>query len=228
MAEIQSRVLARAVATATRDALARRESIALLHGSEAAEVMKSKRAGGMDAGLLAVSVEVGKIRQLQDGKWYVHCKHCAQETTLQARNEEEAYGMLNERKWRLSMPGKKYEKRNWSCPSCAELWPKDTTPTATDAAGSVGQLAAHAAAPSSDGLYSEVEQLEAVLKELKVLVEGHVQVKQAHVDKFRKLRRKMVDLKAEVLAEVTAAQHQPPVSPPGIPPTSDPPEPTDS
>ena len=40
MAEIQSRVLARAVATATRDALARRESIALLHGSEAAEVMK--------------------------------------------------------------------------------------------------------------------------------------------------------------------------------------------
>ena len=60
MAEIQSRVLARAVATATRDALARRESIALLHGSEAAEVMKSKRAGGMDAGLLAVSVEVGK------------------------------------------------------------------------------------------------------------------------------------------------------------------------
>ena len=131
MAEIQSRVLARAVATATRDALARRESIALLHGSEAAEVMKSKRAGGMDAGLLAVSVEVGKIRQLQDGKWYVHCKHCAQETTLQARNEEEAYGMLNERKWRLSMPGKKYEKRNWSCPSCAELWSKDTTPTAT-------------------------------------------------------------------------------------------------
>ena len=139
MAEIQSRVLARAVATATRDALARRESIALLHGSEAAEVMKSKRAGGMDAGLLAVSVEVGNIRQLQDGKWYVHCKHCAQEKTEQARNEEEAYGMLNERKWRLSMPGKKYEKRNWSCPSCAELWSKDTTPTATDAAGSAGQ-----------------------------------------------------------------------------------------
>jgi len=161
MAEIQSRVLARAVATATRDALARRESIALLHGSEPAEVMKSKRAVGMDAGLLAVSVEVGKIRQLQDGKWYVHCKHCAQETTLQARNEEEAYGMLNERKWRLSMPRKKYEKRNWSCPSCAELWPKDTTPTATDAAGSAGQLAAHAAATSSDALYIEVEQLKA-------------------------------------------------------------------
>ena len=90
------------------------------------------------------------------------------------------------------------------------------------------RASAHAAAPSSDGLYSEVEQLEAVLKELKVLVEGHMQVKQAHVDKFRKLRPKMVDLKAEVLAEVTAAQHQPPVSPPGIPPTSDPPEPTDS
>ena len=69
--------------------------------------------------------------------------------------------MLNERKWRLSMPGKKYEKRNCSCPSCTELWPKDTTPTATDAAGSAGQLAAHAAATSSDALYIEVEQLKA-------------------------------------------------------------------
>ena len=43
MAEIQSRALAREVATTTRDALARRESIALLHGSEAAEAMKSKQ-----------------------------------------------------------------------------------------------------------------------------------------------------------------------------------------
>ena len=217
MAEIQSRVLARAVATATRDALARRESIALLHGSEAAEVMKSKRAGGMDAGLLAVSVEVGKIRQLQDGKWYVHCKHCAQETTLQARNEEEAYGMLNERKWRLSMPGKKYEKRNWSCPSCAELWPKDTTPTATDAAGSAGQLAAHAAATSSDALYIEVEQLKAEVEQLKAevekwkeLVHGHVQHKAAHVAEIRTLRQEIADLRAEF----TAAQHPPLVSPP--------------
>ena len=42
MADIQGRVLARAVATATPDALARCESIALLHGAEAAEVMKLK------------------------------------------------------------------------------------------------------------------------------------------------------------------------------------------
>ena len=195
-----------------------------MHGSEAAEVMKSKRAGGMDAGLLAVSVELGKIRQLQDGKRYVHCKHSAQETTLQARNEEEAYGMLNERKWRLSMPGKKYEKRNWSCPSCAELWPKDTTPTATDAAGSAGQLAAHAAAPSSDTLYSEVEQLKDEVEQLKAeveqlqaevekwkeLVHGHVQHKAAHVDDIRKLMQEIDKLRAEF----TAAQHPSLVSPP--------------
>ena len=79
--------------------------------------------------------------------------------------------MLNERKWRLSMPGKKYEKRNWSCPSCAELWSKDTTPTATDAAGSAGQLAAHAAALSSDALYSEVEQLKDEVEQLKAEVD---------------------------------------------------------
>ena len=46
MAEIQSRALAREVATTTRDALARRESIALLHGSEAAEAMKSNNGRG--------------------------------------------------------------------------------------------------------------------------------------------------------------------------------------
>ncbi|MDA8584034.1 hypothetical protein N9L68_07355 [bacterium] len=43
MAEIKGRVSARAVATATPDVLARRESIAFLNGAEAAEVMKSKR-----------------------------------------------------------------------------------------------------------------------------------------------------------------------------------------
>ena len=148
---------------------------------------------------------------------------------MQARNEEEAYGMLNERKWRLSMPGKKYEKRNWSCPSCAELWSKDTTPTATDAAGSAGQLAAHAAAPSSDALYSEVEQLKAEVETLKAevlqwkeLVHGHVQMKEAHVVEIRMLRKQIADLRAEV----TAAQHPPPIAPPGIPPISYPPVPT--
>ena len=42
MADIQSRVLARVVATSTPEVLARREPIALLPVEEAAEVMKSK------------------------------------------------------------------------------------------------------------------------------------------------------------------------------------------
>ena len=185
----------------------------------------------MSTELPAESENDGKTHRLPDGSFSVKCKWCKETKTQQSIPN--LASMLRECKWQLSMPGN--QNRKWSCSKCAKWSEKKTTPTATDttpkttdAAGSAGQLAAHAAAPSSDGLYSEVEQLEAVLKELKVLVEGHVQVKQAHVDKFRKLRRKMVDLKAEVLAEVTAAQHQPPVSPPGIPPTSDPPEPTDS
>ena len=115
------------------------------------------------------------------------------------------------------MPGKKYEKRNWSCPSCAKVWSMDTTPT--DAAGSAGQLAAHAAAPSSDALYSEVEQLKGEVETLKAevlqwkeLLRGHVQMKDAHVAELRMLRKEIADLRAEF----TAAQHPPPVSPPGI------------
>ncbi|MDA8584318.1 hypothetical protein N9L68_08775 [bacterium] len=129
----------------------------------------------------------GKLRQLPDGLWYVHCKWCDQEAHLQARNEEEAYGMLNV-EWRLSMPGKKYEKRNWSCPRCAEHF-KGTTPTAMDTAESAGQLAAAATALSFDDLNSEVKQLKAKIEELKADVENwkelapqHMAYKAAHVD----------------------------------------------
>ena len=167
----------------------------------------------MDTGLLAD----GKLGQLQDGQWFVHCKHCPQEQTLRARSEEDAYGMLKEFKWRLSMPSKKYEERNWSCPSCAQWWSQDTTPTATDAAGSAGQLAAHAAAPSSDALYTKVEQLKEEVETLKAevllwkeLLRGHVQMKDAHVAELRLLRKEIADLRAEF----TAAQHPPLVSPP--------------
>ena len=79
------------------------------------------------------------LRRLATGEWYVHCKWCETETRFEARNEEEAYGMLHE--WRLSMPRRKYHQRNWSCPRCAEWW-QETTPTATDTAGSAGQPAA--------------------------------------------------------------------------------------
>ena len=127
---------------------------------------------------------------------------------MQARDEEEAYGMLNV-EWRLSMPGKKYEKRNWSCPRCAEYF-KETTPTAMDTAGSAGQLAARAAATSFDALNLEVQQLKAEVEELKVevekwkeLVHGHVAYKGAHVDELRNLKQEIGKLRAEV----TAAQN---------------------
>ena len=161
-------------------------------------------------------MEAGKLHYLhEEGVWYVHCKHCEVDKRLNARNEEEAYTGLHE--WRLSMPNRKYQHRNWSCPRCAQYW-QDTTPTATDTAGSAGQLAAHAAAPSSDALYSEVEQLKAVVETLKAevlqwreLIRGHVQMKEAHVAELRLLRKGIADLRAEF----TASQHPLPVSPPG-------------
>ena len=50
----------------------------------------------MDAVPKEMPVERGKLRQRSSGKWYVHCKHCEVENRLNARNEEEAYGMLHE------------------------------------------------------------------------------------------------------------------------------------
>ena len=170
----------------------------------------------MDADSEEMPVERGKLRQRSSGNWYVQCRWCDKEARLEAPNEEEAYGMLHE--WRLSMPRRKYHQRTWSCPCCAKWW-QDTTPTATDAAGSAGQLAAHAAAPSSDALRSEVEQLKAEVETLKAevlqwreLLRGHVQMKEAHVAELRLLKKEIADLRAEF----TAAQHPPPVSPPGI------------
>ena len=170
------------------------------------------------------SVAEGKTRQLRDGRWSVQCKWCEVKKTEQADNHEAFYNMLKNCKWRCSMPYKKYPQRNWSCPSCRDWWDTpptatDTTPTATDAAGSAGQLAAHAAAPSSDALYSEVEQLKAEVETLKAevlqwreLLRGHMHMKEAHVNELRLFKKGSADLRAEF----TAAQHPPPVSPPGI------------
>ena len=133
----------------------------------------------MDAESEEMTVQVGKLRQLPSGEWYVHCTHCETETRLEARNEEEAYAMLEE--WRLSMPREKYTRRNWSCPKCIdEYWNKqdqrrsDTAGSAaTDTAGSAGQLAdaADAAATPFDALKLEVVELKAVVVELKAEVE---------------------------------------------------------
>ena len=59
----------------------------------------------------------------EEGVWYVHCEHCEVEKRLNARNEEEAYGMLGG--WQLSMPQlpRSHLRRNWSCPKCVdEYW----------------------------------------------------------------------------------------------------------
>ena len=121
----------------------------------------------------------GKLHLLSTGEWYVHCKWCETETRLEARNEEEAIAMLEE--WRLSMRGKKYNCRNWSCPKCVdEYWKErdqrrsDTAGSAvTDTAGSAGQLAdaADAAATPFDDPEVEVAALKAENVELKAKIE---------------------------------------------------------
>ena len=76
------------------------------------------------------AVQIGKLRQLPSGEWYVHCRWCEKEAHLHARNEDEAYGMLEE--WRLSMPRRQYKDRNWSCPSCRVWWDKPEASTVND------------------------------------------------------------------------------------------------
>ena len=157
----------------------------------------------MDAVPKEMPVERGKLRQRSSGKWYVQCRWCDEEARLEARNEEEAYGMLHE--WRLSMPRRKYHQRNWSCPCCAKWW-QDTTPTATDTAGSAGEPAAKRAIllPS---VRKEVQQLKAEIVELKAevdkwkdLAQRHVADKAAHIDEIRKLRQEIDKLRAQATA----------------------------
>ena len=120
------------------------------------------------------AVQIGKLYQRPGGWWYVHCRWCEKEARFQARDEDEAYGMLDE--WRLSMKGRQSKNRNWSCPSCRTWWEEEPTTTdtaetaATDAAGSAGQLA-DAAATSLDALHLEVVELKAEVVELKAEVE---------------------------------------------------------
>ena len=157
--------------------------------------------GGMAAS--SEEVTLGKLRELPSGEWYVHCKWCEKEARLPARNEEEAYGMLHE--WRLSMPRRKYHQRNWSCPRCAEWW-QETTPTATDTAGSAGQPAAKRAIllpnlrQEVQQLKAEVVQLKAEVDKWKELVHRHAAYKAAHVDEIRKLRQEIDQLRAQATA----------------------------
>ena len=145
------------------------------------------------------AVPRGKLRQLQDGGWYVHCKHCPKEVRFQARDEDEASGMLDE--WRLSMQGRPSKFRYWSCPSCRGYW-TEQEPTTTDAAGSAATDTAgstDATATSLDVLMLEVQQLKeevvelkAKVIELKAEVHGHVVYQAAKNNEILKRALQMV------------------------------------
>ena len=71
--------------------------------------------------------------------------------------------MLEE--WRLSMPGKKYNCRNWSCPKCVDEYWKERDQRRSDRAGSA------ATDTPFDALKLEVVELKAEVVELKAEVE---------------------------------------------------------
>ena len=129
--------------------------------------------GGMAAETEAL--KAGKLHKLSTGKWFVHCKWCETETQLEARNEDEAYAMLEE--WRLSMPREKYLRRNWSCPKCVDEYWKERDQRRSDTAGSA------ATDTPFDALKLEVVELKAEVVELKAEVErlrGEVHGHYAH------------------------------------------------
>ena len=105
---------------------------------------------------------MGKLYQLPGGWWYVHCRWCEKEARFQARNREEAYGMLE--KWRLYSDE---WQADWSCPACREYW-DGREPTTTDTAGTA---ATNTAATSFDARELEVVALKAEVVELKAEVE---------------------------------------------------------
>ena len=120
-------------------------------------------------------LKAGKLHLLSTGEWYVHCKWCETETRLETRNEEDAIAMLEE--WRLSMPGKKYPCRNWSCPKCVDEYWKERDQRRSDRAGSA------ATDTPFDALKLEVVELKAEVVELKAEVErlrGEVHGHYAH------------------------------------------------
>ena len=129
----------------------------------------------MDAHAEEGTVPAGKVHQLSSGKWYVRCKWCLQEARFEAHlTEEQAYGMLHA--WRLSVPGKQYSQRNWSCTSCAKWYANSddgdngeetaATTTTTATSGSVSQGVQQLKAEVVE-LKAEIERLEAEVAELK-------------------------------------------------------------
>ena len=142
------------------------------------------------------AVPRGKLRQLQDGGWYVHCKHCPKEVRFPSSGLPPKVAG-----WRLSMQGRPSKFRYWSCPSCRGYW-TEQEPTTTDAAGSAATDtagSADATATSLDVLKLEVQQLKeevvelkAKVIELKAEVHGHVVYQAAKNNEILKRALQMV------------------------------------
>ena len=130
----------------------------------------------------------GKLHKLSTGKWFVHCKWCETETQLDCRDEHDAYAMLHgsdsTRPWRLSTPGAKYERRNWSCPKCVEEYWNEREQRRSDTARSASTettAAANQPADTSDEAATRVDALKLEVAELKMEV---VELK-AEVERLR-------------------------------------------
>ena len=72
-----------------------------------------------------MDVEPGKLVELQldSGSWYVRCLWCEEDVYFclgSAASGAEAKKHMEGLSWRLSCPGSRVRKRNWSCPECAE------------------------------------------------------------------------------------------------------------
>ena len=154
----------------------------------------------------------GKIYKLASGKWYVHCRWCSREERFEADlTEDQAYGMLTNHKWRLSMPGKKYAQRNWSCPACAKWFTEgnedeheeETTATATttDTAESASQEVQELKAESV-ALKAEIEMWKAEIVEvksgLKAVIDQHVASEAERDDVIKNLKQIVETLAAQV------------------------------
>ena len=72
-----------------------------------------------------MEIEVGKVVEVQEGTWYVHCKWCREELWfgVEYGREDIAKEYLQETmKWRESMKSKTKKWRYWSCPECAKKY----------------------------------------------------------------------------------------------------------
>ena len=118
-----------------------------------------------------------KLHKLCTGKWFVHC-----------RDEHDAYAMVHgsdsTRPWRLSTPGAKDERRNWSCPKCVEEYWNEREQRRSDTARSASTettAAANQPADTSDEAATRVDVLKLEVAELKMEV---VELK-AEVERLR-------------------------------------------